>query len=222
MKKLKPGKDVGVIDLIYGTNGQILAFNIAKIVLPRTKDKPILHYIPLASSDKVIQTEFRELMSQVSFQRIVFLKEKFKAEVLTFYTAASAMSYLQVAKLPRVYPKHDCLRPCDLQYVRDEFFPDREIAENHGVLYFSSLLFYHVPEKKKGVMDESDINYIGFTNRIEKEGYCPLIGFYATPDNLQKLARKIKTQLGNGLTFFSIASNTSTMSESSFKFSPKL
>ncbi len=221
-KKLKPGKDIGVIDLVYGDQGEIIAFNIAKIVLPREADRPILHYIPLASSVTMIQTEFRELMSQISFQRTLFLKQQFQKEVLTFYTAASAMSYLQVAKLPEVYPKHDCLRPEDLKYLCEEFFTGRDIVQERGIIYYSSVLFYHAPPKKKDIPEESDINYQGFNTRIEKEGCCPLVGFYATPANLKKLGEKIGSQLGNGITFFSIASQATRMMGSALKLSSSL
>jgi hypothetical protein len=65
-----------------------------------------------------------ELMTQVTFQRIDFLQNHFKEEVLTTFTAASAVgvSYLKVSYLARVYPKHDCLRPKDLQYFVDTFY----------------------------------------------------------------------------------------------------
>lgn len=225
MRKLLPSKDIGVIDVLYNNcdgRCRIVGFNIAIIVFPKNADMPTLHYIRLAACENAVQTGFSELMSQISFQRVISLKKFSPGEVLTCYTAVSAKSYLQVAKLPHVFPKHDCIRSQDLEYFLELFFSESDIIFSPGLVQCPSRLYYHESERDKDFFKESDVNCKAYNTRYDKPGYATLVAFYASRDNLQKLAGKIKTQLAGRETFFSVAEKAHEMNVSAIKFRNKL
>lgn len=222
VKKLDPAKEIGVIDLLRDANKNIIAFNIADIILPKSSNEPTLHFIHLAASEEIIQEEFKELMSQVSFQRILYLQELFHQQVLSAYASASAVSYLQTARLSQVYPKYDCLKPADRARLLSTFFPGRKPIEDSGVYYFESKNHYHFNERKSDFADEAILNCRGYNNRIEKKGCSTLVAFYSTPENLKSLARKIQPKMANGLTFFNIAEKAKSLDENVFTLRSKL
>jgi len=216
-RKLRPSKEIGVIDLVYDQQGGIVAFNIAVVVLPHKQGLPVLHYVRLTSSDPTLQSDFREIIMQISCQRILFLKKYFNQEILTFMAAASAVTYSRVASLPEVYPKHNCLRPQDLQYFVDTFFDGKVDLINSGRYYYPSNLFYHAVRPNE-FADEATLYFRGYNDLIEIPGFCPILAFAATERNLEKLAQKFLAYE----TFSSVAEKAGKMNVDACNLVPRL
>lgn len=204
-KKLEPTHEQSVIDLLYNEEGKVVAFNIADIVPPKNPGESVMHFIRLAVTDKSIRDDFKKLTSIIHYQRLLYLMALYQAVVLTAFTAASALSYILVSDL-MIYPKYQCMSVSDILRLYNAFFKGRDMFVENGRCYFESDLFYIAKPRVESVGNPeilpgiSDMDRNIYNELFEKNRCSTLVAFWSTPENINRLSKKINPELQD-LTF---------------------
>lgn len=195
MNKLKASSQPNhrsMIDVLRDSQGRIVAYNIVDIVLPTKSGETTIYYLRLAGAEKWVTQHFSKLMTIVMFHRTLLLST-ISENVLTAFTAASAVSYLMTASLPEVYPKKPCLKPKDKELLYQTFFKKKgrsPIEANLG-MHFKSQMFYEATPRSERFNSPSDNERDFFNVLIQVPGCSTLVAFYATVQNMRALASSI-------------------------------
>lgn len=206
--------NTSAIDLIY-MNHELLGMNIVNTRLIQSRKTFILYYIKLAVADPELRA-FPRFMSIISFARGFSLQKKFPMlEVITYYEAAAASSYLQTCNLD-IFPKINSLH-ASMDCIGKHLYPEKLRPLKNAILVEDDLggadkpvipgLFWdskpgktqklpleiHPGNAHTFFLTSAQLAQKGFRERYlqNKEKYSVIVGFLNNANNFKKLEKKI-------------------------------
>lgn len=179
-----------LIDIV-SIDQKICGFNIASLANENINGEEIvLHYIKLASADKVLRDIYRRFMSIISFKR--GFEDHYQSQIFTFFEAASISSYLQVQQL-EVYPKVQTENIKQVMAHIAKKISGSVVSYKNNLYLEDDLAVAKQYPAPISFWDGNAVAVKAYENKYQIDKHSLLMGFFNSEFNLKQLEKKINS-----------------------------